>query len=120
MKHEIVQIRLSLTVAVLALTVAGSAQVLPLANPAVTGKGTVGNIPMWDTTSDIINSVMFQKSLAIGIGTTVPAAILDVNGNGAIRDTLTLFPKGTDNTLAVNGTAFKISNTGLVTFITGQ
>jgi trimeric autotransporter adhesin len=120
MKREIVGISLGLAVAVLALTVAGSAQVLPLANPAVTGKGTIGNIPMWDTTSDIINSVMFQKSLKIGIGTTAPAAILDVNGNGAIRDTLTLFPKSTDNTLAVNGTAFKISNTGLVTFITGQ
>jgi hypothetical protein len=121
MKREIVGNGLSIIVAVLALTVAASAQqALPLANPAVTGKGTVGNIPMWDTTSDIINSVMFQKSLGIGIGTTVPAAILDVNGNGAIRDTLTLFPKGTDNTLAVNGTLFKISNTGAVTFISGQ
>jgi hypothetical protein len=120
MKREIVGISLGLTVAVLALTVAGSAQVLLLANPAVTGKGTIGNIPVWDTTSDIVNSVMFQKSLEIGIGTTVPAAVLDVNGNGAIRDTLTLFPKSTDNTLAVNGTVFKISNTGLVTFITGQ
>jgi hypothetical protein len=121
MKQEIVRNRLSLIVAVLALTVAGSAQkVSPLANPAVTGKGTAGNIPMWDTTSDIVNSVMFQKTLDIGIGTTLPAATLDVNGNGDIRDTLTLFPKSTDNTLIVNGTAFKISNTGLVTFISGQ
>ena len=93
---------------------------LPPANPAVTGKGTVGNIPMWDSTSDIINSVMFQKTSLIGIGTTAPAATLDVNGKGDIRDTLTLFPKSTDNTLAVNGTAFKVSNTGLVTFITTQ
>jgi hypothetical protein len=60
MKHEIVGIRLSMTVAVLAWTVAGSAQQTSnIANPAVTGKGTVGNIPMWDTTSDIVNSVMF-------------------------------------------------------------
>src|SRR5215469_3912497 len=121
MKHKIVGIRLSLTVVVLAFTVAGSAQqVLPLVNPAVTGKGTVDFIPMWDTGSDIINSVIFQKSLAIGIGTTAPAATLDVNGKGDIRDTLTLFPKSTDSTLAVNGTAFKISNTGSVTFISGQ
>src|SRR5260370_41191187 len=75
---------------------------------------------MWETTSDIGNSVMFQKSLEIGIGTIAPAATLDVNGKGDIRDTLTLFPKSTDNTLAVSGTAFKITNTGLVTFITGQ
>jgi hypothetical protein len=121
MKHEIVGIKLRLTVAVLALTVASSAQqTLPQANPAVTGKGTVDFIPMWDTTSDIINSVMFQKGSAIGIGTTAPAATLDVNGKGDIRDTLTLFPKSTDNTLAVNGTFFKISNTGAVTFIPGQ
>ena len=93
---------------------------LPPSNPDVTGKGTVGNIPMWDTASDIVNSVMFQKSSEIGIGTTAPAATLDVNGKGDIRDTLTLFPKSTDNTLAVNGTAFNVSNTGLVSFISGQ
>jgi trimeric autotransporter adhesin len=121
MKHEIVGIRLSLAVAVLALTVVGCMQQTSLAaNPAVTGKGTVDYIPMWDTSSDILNSVIFQKSLDIGIGTTAPAATLDVNGTGDIRDTLTLFPKSTDNTLAVNGTAFKISNTGSVTFISGQ
>jgi hypothetical protein len=75
---------------------------------------------MWDSASDIINSVMFQKTSLIGIGTTAPAATLDVNGKGDVRDTLTLFPKSTDNTLAVSGTSFKISSTGAVTFISGQ
>jgi hypothetical protein len=37
-----------------------------------------------------------------------------------VRDTLTLFPKGTDPTLAVNGTAFKVDSTGKVTFVSGQ
>jgi hypothetical protein len=37
-----------------------------------------------------------------------------------VRDTLTLFPKGTDSTLAVNGTAFKVDQTGKVTFISSQ
>lgn len=92
----------------------------PPANPAVTGKGTAGFIPRWDSTSDIVNSVIFQKTSLIGIGTTTPATLLDVNGKGAVRDTLTLVPKSTDNTLAVNGTAFKISSTGQVTFISGQ
>jgi len=50
----------------------------PPANPAVTGKGTVNYIPMWDTTSDIIDSIIFQKSSEIGISTTTPAALLDV------------------------------------------
>jgi hypothetical protein len=90
------------------------------ANPAVTGKGAVDFIPMWDTTSDIIDSLIFQKSSNIGIGTTAPAATLDINGKGDVRDTLTLFPKGTDSTLAVNGTPFKIDQTGKVTFVSGQ
>src|SRR5215469_6052161 len=92
----------------------------PPANPAVTGKGVVGYVPMWDTTSDIIDSVMFQKSSQIGFGTTSPTATIDVNGKGNVRDTLTLFPKSTDNTLAVSGTAFRISSNGTVTFISGQ
>ncbi len=92
----------------------------PPANPAVTGKGVASYIPMWDTASDIVDSLIFQKSSFVGISTTAPATTLDVNGKGDIRDTLTLFPKGTDNTLAVNGTAFKVASTGKVTFISGQ
>jgi len=92
----------------------------PPANPNVTGKGVVDFIPMWDTTSDIVDSVIFQKTSEIGIGTTAPAATLDVNGKTDVRDTLTLFPKGTDSTLAINGTTFKVDQTGKVTFITGQ
>ena len=85
------------------------------ANPNVTGKGVVNYIPMWNTTSDIVDSLIFQKTSKIGINTTAPAAILDVNGKSDIRDTLTLFPKGTDAPLAISGTAFKIDNTGAVT-----
>jgi hypothetical protein len=75
---------------------------------------------MWDTTSDIVDSVMFQKSSQIGVNTTAPAATLDVNGKTDVRDTLTRFPKGTDFTLAVNGTAFKVDQTGKVSFVSGQ
>jgi hypothetical protein len=92
----------------------------PLANPNVTGKGTVNFVPLWDSTSDIVNSSIFQKNANIGIGTTSPAAPLDVSGKGDIRDTLTLFPNGTDPTLAVNGTTFKVASTGKVTFVAGQ
>ena len=92
----------------------------PPANADVTGTGTAGYIPMWDSTSDIIDSAIFQKSSNIGIGTVTPAAALDVEGKTDLRDTLTLFPKGTDNNLAVSGTAFKIGNKGLITFAAGQ
>jgi hypothetical protein len=87
---------------------------------AVTGSGTADYIPMWNSASDIVNSVLYQKATDIGIGTTAPAATLDVNGKGDVRDTLTLFPKTTDETLAINGTAFNISSTGKVTFVSGQ
>jgi trimeric autotransporter adhesin len=92
----------------------------PQANPDVTGKGVVNFIPMWDTTRDIIDSLIFQKSSSVGINTKTPAATLDVSGTGDVRDTLTLFPKGTDPTLAVNGTAFKVDSTGKVTFVSAQ
>ncbi len=75
---------------------------------------------MWDSTSDIVDSIMFQKSSQIGINTTAPAATLDVSGKTDVRDTLTLFPKSTDNTVAISGTSFKIDSTGKVTFISGQ
>ncbi len=92
----------------------------PPANPAVTGRGLATFIPMWDTASDIIDSVISQKSLQIGIGTASPAAKLDVNGKSNVRDTLTLFPKGTDPTLAISGTTFKVDQTGKVSFVSGQ
>ena len=66
---------------------------VPAVNPAVTGKGVLNFIPMWDTTSDIVDSLIFQKSSFVGIGTTAPAATLDVKGKSDIRDTLTCFPK---------------------------
>jgi hypothetical protein len=92
----------------------------PPVNPNVTGKGVLDHIPMWDTASDIVDSVIFQKSSDIGIGTVTPAATLDVNGKEDVRDTLTLFPKGTDSTLAVSGTVFKVDQTGKVTFVSTQ
>src|SRR5579863_4770056 len=92
----------------------------PLANPAVTGKGVAGFIPVWDSASDIIDSVVSQKNSLVGINTTAPAARLDVNGKSDVRDTLTLFPKGTDPTLAISGTTFKVDQTGKVTFVAGQ
>jgi hypothetical protein len=101
-------------------TTSASSKTPPPANPNVTGKGTTDFIPMWDTSSDIVNSLIFQKGSEIGINSTTPAATLDVNGKTDVRDTLTLFPKSTDPTLAISGTSFKIDQTGKVTFISGQ
>jgi trimeric autotransporter adhesin len=103
-----------------AATASATGKAATPANPAVTGKGTLNFIPMWDSASDIVNSLIFQKGAGIGINTTAPVASLDVNGRTDIRDALTLFPKGTDNALLLSGTNFKVTSTGLVTFVSGQ
>jgi hypothetical protein len=87
----------------------------------VTGSGTKNFIPRWNSTSQIGNSNIFESTLGqVGIATTTPTAKLDVNGNTALRNTLTLFPNGANETLRVSGSAFAISNAGKVTFISGQ
>jgi trimeric autotransporter adhesin len=49
-----------------------------------TSGGTVNYLPLWDATSDITNSVVFQSGTGttakVGIGTTTPTAALSVNG----------------------------------------
>jgi hypothetical protein len=59
----------------------------------VTGLGTINFIPLWTTTSNIANSVLFQSAASpfkIGINTTTPATTLDVKGAGTIRGILAL------------------------------
>jgi hypothetical protein len=87
----------------------------------ITGSGTADFVPLFTGTTTIGNSKIFQTVGGnVGIGTTTPAAKLDVAGTGDVRDTLTLFPKLTHPSLSVHGTAFEVSNTGKVTFVAGQ
>jgi len=80
----------------------------PPPNAAVTGAGAVNFIPLWDTTSDIVNSVLFQTGTGttakIGINNTAPTSTLDVKGSSTVRGTLTLPPTG-----AATATAGKAS-----------
>jgi trimeric autotransporter adhesin len=46
----------------------------------VTGKGTTDYVPLWLSATKLGNSNIFQSPAGIGIGTTAPAAMLDVNG----------------------------------------
>ncbi len=68
-------------------------------NAAVTGAGAVNFIPLWDTTSDIVNSVLSQTGTGttakIGINTVAPTSTLDVKGAGTIRGALNLPATGT-------------------------
>jgi trimeric autotransporter adhesin len=87
----------------------------------ITGSGTADFVPMFTGTTTIGNSHIFQTVGGnVGVGTTSPAAKLDVKGTEDVRNTLTLYPSGTHPTLSVNGTALEVSNTGLVTFVSGQ
>jgi len=78
---------------------AGTAANAPPPSGAVTGTGTLNFLPKWDSTSDIVSSVIFQSGTGstakIGINTTSPAATLDVSGAGTIRGALTLPATGT-------------------------
>jgi hypothetical protein len=64
------------------------------ATDVTTSGGTVNFLPLWDTTTDITNSVLFQSGTGttakIGINTTTPASTLDIKGGGTIRGTLSL------------------------------
>jgi hypothetical protein len=60
----------------------------------VTGSGTLDFIPLWTSTSNIANSVLFQSgsgsTAKVGINTTTPAAMLDVKGTENVEGLLTL------------------------------
>ncbi len=60
----------------------------------VTGSGTVNYLPLWNSTSDIISSVLVQQgsgsTAKIGINTATPTTTLDVKGAGTIRGALSL------------------------------
>jgi hypothetical protein len=87
----------------------------------ITGSGTADFVPLFTGTTTIGNSKIFQTVGGnVGIGTTTPAAKLDVAGTDDVRDTLTLFPKSTHPVLSVHGTALSVDHTGKVTFIAGQ
>ncbi len=65
----------------------------------VTGSGTTNYVPLWTSTSNIANSVLFQKgsggSAKVGINTIAPATTLDVKGGTTIRGLLNLPTTGT-------------------------
>jgi len=52
----------------------------------VTGSGTTNYVPLWTTSSNIGNSVIYQSGSNIGIGTTSPGSTLDVAGNININE----------------------------------
>ena len=69
-------------VSVFGTSAAASQSTQPPVRPDVTGSGTVGYVPLWDSASDIVDSVLFQSgsgsTVKIGLNNATPAATLDV------------------------------------------
>lgn len=65
----------------------------------ISGTGTTNFVPLWTNSTTLSNSVLFQSgsgtSVKVGIGTTSPAATLDVKGGSTVRGMLNLPATGT-------------------------
>jgi len=57
--------------------------------PNISGSGMPGFLAEWTSTTNLGNSVVFQKSGNIGVGILNPAAKLDVNGTGKFHGLVT-------------------------------
>jgi hypothetical protein len=73
-----------------ALPGAAQSGAMPFATPS--GSGTTNFIPIWTSSSNLGNSLMFQTGGNVGINTTTPAETLDVNGNSIFRGSFQLPP----------------------------
>jgi hypothetical protein len=87
-----------------AANAAGSVSPATALDVTTTG-GTINFLPLFNGTSTILDSVVFQSGTGttakIGINTTTPASTLDVKGTGTIRGILSLPATGTAT--AANG-----------------
>jgi hypothetical protein len=66
----------------------------PPASNVTTSGGTLNALPLWTTATNVQSSAITQTgsgaTAKIGIGTTAPAAVLDVKGSEYVRGALTL------------------------------
>jgi hypothetical protein len=105
---------------------AGPATALPPASTVTTTGGTIGTLPLWTTATNIQSSALTQTgsgaTAKIGIGTTAPAATLDVLGAAFVRGLFTLSKTGTatasggfsSQPLSLVGSAFNSSTSAAV------
>lgn len=75
------------------------------AKTVTTTGGTVNRIPVFTSATNIQNSVIAQKGPDIGIGTTTPTHVLEVNAGKAAAAQLALVSTGPDAAISVKNTA---------------
>jgi hypothetical protein len=92
-----------------------TAQTLPAANTSAaatdatqsvtqttpTSSGTTNYIPLWTSSSNLGNSLLFQTGGKLGLGITTPASTLDINGGEILRGGFYEYPE--DTATASNG-----------------
>ena len=83
-----------------------------LATDVTTTGGIAGYVPKFSGTSSVIDSPVFISGADVGIGTTTPAATLDVNGTALVSGALV------SGGLTANGT-LELAATGTATASTG-
>jgi hypothetical protein len=91
--------------------VAAAQGITPDANATVTTPGgTSGYVPVFTGTATIADSILFQTTTGIGIGTQNPAATLDVDGKAVLRGNVDLARNGNASTKAgANSNLFQFS-----------
>jgi hypothetical protein len=72
-----------------AAAIAGSPDAAPPATNVTTTGGVIGYIPEFSGASTVVDSPLFVSGTDVGIGTSTPAATLDVNGAALISGLLT-------------------------------
>jgi hypothetical protein len=73
---------LSLALSLAQLALAQTTATTTSAPAACNGTGTTNYVPLWTSTTNLGNSLIYQAGTQVGIGTTTPGAKLGVKGRG--------------------------------------
>ncbi len=80
---------------------------LPVAGSS-SGQGTAGYLPVWIAPTTLGNSIVAQTESGIGIGTSSPATMLDVNGPSTLRGTVSLLASAATLVTGINSPALQL------------
>jgi hypothetical protein len=86
----------------------------------IQGTGTANYIPKFTDTDSINNSIIYESSGSIGIGTTDPTATLHVNGSLALQNGAVIDEISTDGTLADNSDSAVPTEQAVKTYVNSQ